>query len=225
MNKNSIHVLTRQQESALATNKVLRNTYLLLGLNFLFSAFMAYLSFAMQAPPLNPLILIVGMYGIMFLTQSLRNSPMGLVAVFAFTGFLGFTLGPILSYYIAALVNGPQIITTALGGTGLIFFALSGYVLTTKQDFTYLGGFLFVAIMVAVLAMIAGIFLQTPMLQLVISAAFILISSGLILMETSAIIQGGETNYIMATVSLFVSLYNLFLSLLQILAAFSGREK
>ena len=225
MNKNSINVLTRQQESALATNKVLRNTYMLLGLNFLFSSFMAYVSFATQAPPLHPLLLIAGMYGLMFLTQSLRNSPMGLVAVFAFTGFLGFTLGPILSFYIATLANGPQIITTALGGTGLIFFALSGYVLTTKQDFTYLGGFLFVAIMVALLAMIAGIFFQVPMAHLILSAAFVLISSGLILMETSAIIQGGETNFIMATVSLFVSLYNLFISLLQLLAAFSGREK
>jgi modulator of FtsH protease len=225
MNKNSMHVLTRQQESVLATNKVLRNTYLLLGLNFLFSALMAFVAFSLQAPPLNPLIMIGGMYGLMFLTQSLRNSPMGLLSVFAFTGFMGYTLGPILSYYIAGFANGPQLVATALGGTGIIFFALSGYVLTTKQDFTYLGGFLFVAVMVALLGMIAGIFFQLPILQLVVSAAFVLISSGLILMETSAIINGGETNYIMATVSLFVSLYNLFISLLQILGAFSGRDR
>jgi modulator of FtsH protease len=198
---------------------------LLLGLNFLFSALLAYFAFAIHARPLNPLIMIGGMYGLMFLTQSLRNSPMGLLSVFAFTGFMGYTLGPILSFYIAGFANGPQLIATALGGTGIIFFALSGYVLTTRQDFTYLGGFLFVAVMVAVLAMIAGIFFQMPMLQLIISAAFVLISSGLILMETSAIISGGETNYIMATVSLFVSLYNLFISLLQILSVFSGRER
>lgn len=225
MNNNSMHVLTRRQESVLATNKVLRNTYLLLGLNFLFSAFMAYFAYSIQARPLNPLLMIGGMYGLMFLTQSLRNSPMGLLSIFAFTGFMGYTLGPILSFYIAGFANGPQLIATALGGTGIIFFALSGYVLTTRQDFTYLGGFLFVAVMVALLAMIAGIFFQMPMLQLIISAAFVLISSGLILMETSAIISGGETNYIMATVSLFVSLFNLFISLLQILSAFSGREK
>lgn len=225
MNKNNIHVLTRQQASILATNSVLRNTYLLLGLTFIFSALMAYISVVVQAPPLNPLLLIVGMYGLMFLTQALKNSPLGLVSVFAFTGFMGYTLGPILSYYMMGFTNGHQLIATAFGGTGIIFFALSGYVLVTRQDFTYLNGFLFVLIIAAVLAMIAGIFFAMPMMQLIISAAFVLISSGLILMETSAIIQGGETNYIMATISLFVSLYNLFISLLQLLAAFSGREK
>ncbi|MCX7114974.1 MAG: Bax inhibitor-1/YccA family protein [Gammaproteobacteria bacterium] len=225
MNKNSIHVLTRQQESVLATNKVLRNTYLLLGLTFLFSAFTAYLALAFQAPPMNPFLMIAGVYGLMFLTQSLRHSPMGLVSCFAFTGFMGYTLGPILAFYLAHFVNGHQLIATAFGGTGIIFFALSGYVLTTKQDFTYLGGFLFVAVMVALLGMIAGVFFQIPALQLMISAAFVLISSGLILMETSAIINGGETNYIMATISLYVSLYNLFISLLQILGAFSGRDR
>lgn len=225
MNKHSIPVLTKQQESVLATNKVLRNTYLLLGLTFLFSAFSAYVSFAIQAPPMNVIIMLVGVYGLMFLTQALRNSPLGIISCFAFTGFLGFTLGPVLNLYITAFANGHQLIATAFGGTGIIFFALSGYVLTTKQDFTYLGGFIFVALMVAVLAMLAGVFFQLPALQLMISAAFILISSGLILMETSAIINGGETNYIMATISLYVSLYNLFISLLQILAAFSGREK
>lgn len=224
MNKNSIHILTQHHESALATNKVLRNTYLLLGLTFTFSAFTAFLSLVFQAPPLNPLILIVGIYGLMFLTQSLRNSPLGILSCFAFTGFMGFTLGPILNFYLTTFTNGHQLIATAFGGTGVIFFALSGYVLTTKQDFSYLSGFLFVAVMVAVLAMIAGMFFHMPALQLMISAAFILISSGLILMETSAIIHGGETNYIMATISLYVSLYNLFISLLQILGAFSGRD-
>lgn len=224
MSKHNPTVLTRHRESVLATNQVLRNTYLLLGLTFLFSAFTAYLSVATQSPPLNPLVMIVGMYGLMFLTQFLRNSPWGLVSIFAFTGFMGYTLGPILSYYIMGFTNGHQLIATAFGGTGIIFFALSAYVLITREDFSYLSGFLFIAVMVALLAMIAGVFFQLPMLQLAISAAFMLISSGLILMETSAIVNGGETNYIMATISLFVSLYNLFISLLQILGAFSGRD-
>lgn len=225
MNRNEVNILTqRNSESVLVTNKVLRNTYLLLGMTFLFSALTAFLSFASGARPMNPFLMIVGVYGLMFLTQALRNSIWGLVSVFAFTGFLGYTLGPILNFYIATFSNGPQLIATALGGTGIIFFALSGYALTTKKDFSFLGGFLFVAMMVALLAMVAGIFIQIPALQLAISAAFILISSGLILLQTSEIIHNGETNYISATVGLFVSIYNLFISLLNILSAFSSRD-
>lgn len=224
MNRDSVTIINRPRESVLATNKVLRNTYLLLGLTFLFSAFTAYASFAFHVKPLNPLLMIVGVYGLMFLTSALRNSPLGLLSVFAFTGFLGYTLGPILNLYIAHFSNGPQLISTALGGTGLIFFALSGYALTTRKDFSFLGGFLFIGVMVALLAMIANIFFQIPALNLVISAVFVLISSGLILFQTSEIVHGGETNYIMATVSLFVSIYNLFVSLLNLLGAFSGRD-
>jgi modulator of FtsH protease len=217
-------VVRRGHESILATNKVLRNTYMLLGLTFMFSALCAYFAMVSNAQPMNVLLLIVGMYGLMFLTQALRNSVWGLVSVFAFTGFLGYTLGPILNFYIASLQNGGQIIMTALGATGIIFFSLSGYVLTTRKDFSYLGGFLFIGVMMALLAMIAGIFFQIPALHLAISALFVLISSGLILFQTSMIINGGERNYIMATVSLFVSIYNLFISLLNILSALSGRE-
>jgi modulator of FtsH protease len=224
MNRNNVTVLTRRTDSVLAGNKVLRNTYLLLSLTFFFSAFMAYVSLTSGARPMNPLLMIVGVYGLMFLTQALRNSVWGLVSVFAFTGFLGYTLGPILNFYITQFTNGPQLVATALGGTGVIFFALSAYAITTKKDFSFLGGFLFVGVMVAVLAMIAGIFIHIPALQLAISAAFILISSGLILLQTSEIIHGGETNYISATVGLFVSIYNLFISLLNILSAFSGRD-
>ena len=224
MNQNNVSVLNRRTESALATNKVLRNTYLLLGMTFVFSAFTAYASFAMSVRSINPLIFIVGAYGLMFLTNALRNSAMGILAVFAFTGFMGFALGPILNAYISHYSNGPQLIATALGGTGMIFFGLSGYALTSRKDFSYLGGFLFVGVMVAFLAMIAGVFFQIPALQLAISAAFVLISSGLILFQTSEIIHGGETNYISATVSLYVSIYNLFVSLLNLLGAFSGRE-
>ena len=224
MNRNTVSTFSRQGESVLATNKVLRNTYLLLSMTFLFSAFTAYVSFATGAKPMNPLLMIGGVYGLMFLTHSLRNSPMGLLSVFAFTGFLGYTLGPILSMYMMHYSNGHQLVATALGGTGLIFFGLSGYALTTRKDFSYMGGFLFVAVMTAMLAMIANLFFQIPAISLAISAAFVLISSGLILFQTSEIIHGGETNYISATVSLFVSIYNLFLSLLNLLSAFSGRE-
>jgi len=224
MNQNNVSVLNRGAQSVLATNKVLRNTYLLLGMTFIFSAFTAYASFVMGVRSINPLIFIVGAYGLMFLTNSLKNSALGILAVFGFTGFMGFALGPILNAYISHYSNGPQLIATALGGTGMIFFALSGYALTSRKDFSYLGGFLFVGVMVAFLAMIAGIFFQIPALQLAISAAFVLISSGLILFQTSEIIHGGETNYISATVSLYVSIYNLFVSLLNLLGAFSGRE-
>lgn len=224
MNKNNVSTINRTAESVLATNKVLRNTYLLLGMTFLFSAFTAYMSFVVGTRVLNPIIFIVGVYGLMFLTHALRNSPWGLVSVFAFTGFMGYALGPVINACIAHYSNGPQLIATAFGGTGIIFFTLSAYVLSSRKDFSYLGGFLFAAMMVALLAMIAGIFFQIPALQLVISAAFVLISSGLILFQTSEIINGGETNYISATVSLFVSIYNLFISLLNLLSAFSGRD-
>jgi modulator of FtsH protease len=223
-NPNNVSVLNSSSESIIATNKVLRNTYLLLSLTFMFSAFTAYSSFALGVRSINPFLFMFGTYGLMFLTNYLKNSSLGILAVFAFTGFMGFALGPILNAYILHYSNGPQLIATALGGSGVIFLALSCYTINTRQDFSYLGGFLFVAVMVAFLASIAGIFFQIPTLQLIISAAFVLISSGLILFQTSEIIHGGETNYISATVSLFVSIYNLFISLLNLLGAFSGRE-
>lgn len=224
MNKHNVSTIQRTADSVLATNKVLRNTYLLLAMTFIFSAFTAYLSVAAGVHYVNPLVFIVGAYGLMFLTNALRNSPLGLVSVFAFTGFMGYVLGPVLNFCLSHFSNGPQLIAMAFGGTGIIFFALSAYALTTRKDFNYLAGFLFVAMMVVLLAMIAGIFFQIPALQLMISAAFVLISSGLILFQTSEIIHGGETNYISATVSLYVSIYNLFISLLNLLSAFSGRE-
>ncbi|MCP0914506.1 MULTISPECIES: Bax inhibitor-1/YccA family protein [Legionella] len=224
MNRNDVSVLSRRTESVLATNKVLRNTYLLLGITFVFSAVAAYASFALNVRHMNPLLFLVGAYGLMFLTNALRNSAWGILSVFAFTGFMGYALGPILNFYIANFSNGPQLVATALGGTGLIFFGLSGYALTTRKDFSYLSGFLFIAVMVALLAMIANFFFQIPALYLGISAAFVLISSGVILLQTSEIIHGGETNYISATVTLFVSIYNLFISLLNLLSAFSGRD-
>lgn len=213
----------RINESVLATNKVLRNTYILLSLTLLFSALTAGYAMATNAHP-SFLIMIVGTYGLLFLTQATRNSVWGLVSMFGFTGFMGYTLGPLLNMILHTYANGSEIIMTSFGATGVIFFALSGYAMTSRKDFSYLGGFLFVGVMVAFLAMLANIFLKLPGLQLAISAAFVLISSGMILFQTSLIINGGERNYIMAAISLYVAIYNLFVSLLQLLSALSGRE-
>ena len=217
------YAIARPASSVLATNKVLRNTYALLSMTLLFSAVMAGVAIATNAPPLGFLITMVVYFGLFFLTARLSNSAWGLLAVFALTGFMGFTLGPILSVYLA-LPNGSQIVMTALGGTGAIFLALSAYVLTTRKDFTFLGGFLMVGMLVAFLALIANIFLGIPALYMALSAVIILIMSGFILYETSQIIQGGETNYIMATVSLYVSIYNIFVNLLALLGIFGGDE-
>lgn len=211
------------QASDVSINRVLKNTYILLGMTMLFSAITAYFSMSVNAQP-NFLLTLVGMFGLLFLTTRLQNSVWGIVSCFAFTGFLGYTLGPILNMTIHGFSNGAQLIMTSLGATGLIFLALSAYVITTRRDFTFMGGFLFIAVTAAFLAGIANIFFHLPMLQLIVSGAFAVISSGYILFTTSLIIQGGERNYIMATVSLFVSLFNLFLSLLQILSFFAGRR-
>ncbi len=215
---------TIRSESALATNAVLRNTYFLLSLTLLFSAAIA--AWAMQANVKGPgpIVFLVGMFGLSLLVSVLRNSFLGILAAFAFTGFMGYTLGPIINSFVHGYVNGGQIVTAALGGTGAIFLALSAYALKTRTDFSYLGGFLFAAVLVAFLAGIAALFFHMPGLQLVVSGAFALISSGLILFHTSQIIHGGERNYIMATLSIYIALYNLFLSLLNILGAFSGNR-
>jgi len=160
----------------------------------------------------------------LFLTTKFSNSSLGLVFVFALTGFMGLTLGPILTMYIKAFSNGHELIMTALGGTGLIFLGLSGYALTTRKDFSFMGGFLMVGVLVAFLAGLGALFFTIPALSLAVSAMFILLMSGMILFQTSEIIHGGETNYILATVSLYVSIYNLFLSLLQLLGVFSGDD-
>lgn len=219
------NVIARQTESVLATNKVLRNTYILLGMTLLFSAATAGLAMMSNASPLNPFIILIGYFGLLFLTTSLRNSAWGLLSVFALTGFMGYTLGPILNHYISAFTNGHQLVMMSLGATGLIFFALSGYALTTRKDFSFMSGFLMVGMIVAFLASLGALFFHIPGLMLAVSAMFVLLSSALILFQTSQIIHGGETNYIMATISLYVSLYNLFISLLQLLGAFSGNKE
>ncbi len=217
-------VIVQSQESILAVNTVLRNTYFLLSLTLLFSAATATLAMMSNAKGPGILFFIVGMFGFSYLVSALRNSAWGILAAFAFTGFMGYALGPILNSFLHSFANGGQIIMTALGATGFIFLALSGYALTTRKNFGYLGGFLFAGIMVAFIAGIGGALFNIPMLQLVISGVFALLSSGLILFHTSQIIHGGERNYIMATVSIYVALFNLFVSLLNILGAFSGNR-
>jgi modulator of FtsH protease len=207
------------EQSVLATNKVLRNTYTLLSMTLLFSALCAGIAVMTNMPPLGMIVTLVGYFGLLFLTTRFRNSGLGLLFVFALTGFMGLTLGPIISMYLS-IPNGDQIIMTAMGGTGVIFLGLSGYALTTRKDFSFIGGFLMVGILVAFLAGIASLFLSMPGLSLAVSAMFVLLMSGMILFQTSQIIHGGETNYIMATVTLYVSIYNLFVSLLQLLGAF-----
>ncbi|MDJ0957369.1 MAG: Bax inhibitor-1/YccA family protein [Arenicellales bacterium] len=221
---NREQVLTRPAVSGIEVNKVLKNTYALLSLTLLFSGAVAGLSMALNWPHPGLLITLVGYFGLLFLTTRFRNSALGLVFVFALTGFMGLTLGPIVSYYLTALPNGHQLVMTAMGGTGVIFLGLSGYVLTTKKNFSFLGGFLFAGILVAFLLGLGAAVFSMPALSLAVSAMFILLMSGLILYQTSEIIHGGETNYIMATITLFVSIYNIFLSLLQILGVFGGDE-
>ncbi|MBK7541998.1 MAG: Bax inhibitor-1/YccA family protein [Candidatus Competibacteraceae bacterium] len=215
--------VTLAPERSLTTNKVLRNTYLLLSMTLLFSAFTAGVAIVTHAPPLHWLITLGGYFGLLFVVTKLRNSVWGLAAVFALTGFLGYTLGPILSLYLS-LPNGPQLVMTALAGTGAIFLALSGYALVSRKDFSFMGGFLMVGMLVAFLASIGAVLFHLPMLSLAVSAMVILLMSGMILWQTSDIIHGGETNYIMATVTLYITLFNLFVNLLQILGIFSGDD-
>lgn len=218
------YTIVNRKESALETNVVLRKTYFLLSLTLLFSAATAMFGVVTGAMP-SPLLTIFGMFGLLFLTRALSNSRWGLLAVFAFTGFMGYTLAPLLNMYLHNFTNGGALITTALGGTGVIFLALSAYVLISRKDFTYMGGFLFAAITVAFVASLIAIFTHAPMFQVLISGAFALISCGLILFQTSLILQGGEKNYIMATVGIYVAVFNLFVSLLNILGFFAGSNR
>ena len=216
MNTPTITRDSATRSGALATNKVLRNTYSLLSMTLLFSAATAGVSMALNLPHPGLLLTLAGYFGLLFATSKFRNSGLGLVCVFALTGFMGYTLGPILNAYLS-LANGGQVVMTAMGGTGLIFLGLSGYALASRKDFSFMGGFLMVGILVAFLGGLAAVFLEMPMLSLAVSAMFVLLMAGLILFETSNIIHGGETNYIMATVSLYVSIFNLFTSLLHLL--------
>ena len=204
-------------------HRVLRNTYALLALTLTFSAAVAAASAALKLPHPGIIITLVGYFGLLFATYKLSNSVWGLGAVFALTGFMGYTLGPIVNHYLA-MQGGGEIVAMAFGGTALIFFGLSAWVLTSKRDFSFMGGFLFAGMIVALLAGLAAVFFQMPALSLTVSAAVVLLMSGMILFETSRIVHGGETNYILATVSLFVSIFNLFTSLLQLLGFVNSND-
>ena len=223
MNTSITNTTTRAQNPILASNKVIRSTYTLLSMTLLFSALTAGTSMMLNLPHPGLLLTLGGYFGLLFATTKFRNSGLGLVFVFALTGFMGYTLGPILNAYLA-LANGGQIVMTAMGATGVIFLALSGYALTTRKDFSFMGGFLMVGIIVAFLTGLGAIFFEMPALSLTVSAMFVLLMAGLILYETSNIIHGGETNYIMATVTLYVSIFNLFTSLLHLLGFMNGEE-
>lgn len=206
------------------TSALIRNTYLLLSMTLLFSAVAAAFSMALDLRGPGLLVTLVGYFGLLFAVHKLRNSAWGILAVFALTGFMGFTLGPIVNMYLKMFSNGHQLVMTALGGSGAIFLGLSTYALTSKRDFSFMGGFLFAGVMVAFLTGLAAVFLQIPALSLAVSAMFVLLMSASILYQTSALVHGGETNYLLATVGLYVSLFNLFLSLLQLLGFANGDD-
>ena len=224
MDRYPASVMTGSRPSALATNKVLRNTYLLLAATLGFSALTAGVSMALNLPHPGLIITLVGYFGLLFATMKTRNSGWGLFFVFALTGFMGLTLGPIISAYLQFVPNGGQVVTTAFGITAATFVGLSAYVIRTEKDFSFMGGFLMVGILGAFLLGLVAYFFNLPTLSLAVSGMFVLAMGGLILYETSNIVRGGETNYIMATVTLYVSIYNLFTSLLHLLGAMSGDD-
>ena len=215
-------VVNSQEESLLSTHKVLRNTYFLLGLTMAFSAVVAYISMSLNLPYPNLIVLLVGFYGLLFVTNRLANSAWGILAAFAFTGFMGYTIGPILNIYVARGME--DLIMLAFAGTAIVFFACSAYVLTTKKDMSFLSTAIFSLFIVLLLGIVASFFFQIPALAVGISALFVIFSTMTILYETSNIIHGGETNYIRATVSIYVSIYNLFISLLRLLSIFSSDD-
>ena len=217
-------VASRQSTSVLATNKVIRNTYMLLSMTLLFSAVTAFIAISVNMGHGAGLIASIVAIGMLwFVLPRTANSASGIPVIFIITGLFGLGLGPIINFYLN-MPAGPNIVMTALGGTGAIFLGLSGYALTSRKNFSFMGGFLMVGMFVVILAAVANIFFAMPALQLAISAVVIMIMSGFILYETSSIIHGGQTNYIMATASLFLSLLNMFQALLHILGAFSGRD-
>lgn len=211
-------------QTALATNSVLRNTYMLLSATLLFSAAVAGASMALDLPYPGMIITLVGYFGLLFLTQRTSNSGWGLVSIFALTGFMGYTLGPIIDMYLTRFSNGPQLVTMAMAGTGALFIGLSAFTLISGKRFNQWAGMLTMGIIVAFVMSIVAVVFSIPALSLAVSFMFVLLMSGLIIYQTGEIVHGGETNYIMATVTLFVSIYNLFLVLLQLLGVFGGDD-
>ncbi|MDO8953431.1 MAG: Bax inhibitor-1 family protein [Gammaproteobacteria bacterium] len=225
MDINQSGTIERSSQSALATNTVLRNTYLLLSLTLLFSAATAGLSMFYNASFVNIWMALIVFLGFPFVLNMVRDSPLALVLTFVYTGFVGWYIGPILNLYIKEFSNGSELIMTALGSTGLIFLILSAISMNTKRDYSSWGKFLAIGVIVGIVAMITNIFLKMPMLQLGMSVIFAFISGGYIMYQTNMIVRGGETNYVIATVVLYVSLINIFLTLLQILGMFSGNRR
>jgi len=217
-------VRTRPLEAAFATNKLIRNTYTLLSMTLIFSALMAGVSVVLRMPPMTYLLAIGGAFLlIFFVLPRTANSAKGLGVVFAITGLLGFSLGPMLAMYLS-LPNGPQLVGMAFAGTGVIFLGLSGYALLSRKDFSFMGGFLITGFLVVLMAALANIFLAIPALSLAISSAVIFIMSGFILYDTSRMIHGGQTNYIIATVGLYLNIFNIFVHLLHILGVMGGDD-
>jgi modulator of FtsH protease len=223
MERNPVIVAGRVEtrESALATNKVLRNTYLLLSATLAFSALMAGVAYAFGLPYLGPWITLIGYFALLFAVHKTADSAWGLLSVFALTGFMGFTLGPILSYYVKAIPDGHTVVMTAFGITAVAFTALSAYAVKSGRRFSAMGGFLMVGILTAFVLGIVALVFSLPTLALAVSGLFVLLMAGLILYQTGEIVHGGETNYIHATVTLYVSIYNLFTSLLHLLGVAS----
>ncbi|MCE3025707.1 MULTISPECIES: Bax inhibitor-1/YccA family protein [Salinicola] len=221
MDYRTSHDVTERRSSVASTNKVLRNTYMLLAMTLMFSAVTAGVAMALGVTQINIFIFFIGAYGLMFLVHKTANSSAGILATFAFTGFMGFTLGPIIDLYLS-IPNGAQLVMTALGMTAATFLGLSAVALITRKDFSFLGNFMVAGAIVLVLAMVAALIFNIPGLALAVSAGFVLFSSAAILFQTSEIIhRAGETNYILATITLYVSIYNLFISLLSILGVMS----
>jgi modulator of FtsH protease len=207
--------VSRTSGRSIETNKVLRNTYILLSMTLLFSAFTATASAALNLPYPGLVITLVVYFGLLFLTSKFRDSNISLLLVFALTGFLGYTLGPMINFYLS-LPRGGELIAMALGTTGVAFLGLSAYALISKRDFSFLGNFLFVGILVAFCLGLGAVLFAMPLLSLAVSGMFVLLMCGLILFQTNQIMKGGETSYVMATITLYVALYNMFTSLLHI---------
>lgn len=221
--QDQIQFSSSSRESALATNKVLRNTYALLSMTLIFSAIMATMAIASNAAPVNFIVQLVVLFGTLFVLHKYKNSAWSIPLVFFFTGFLGYTAGPIVNFYLG-MANGGDIVMTALSMTGITFLGLSAYAVSSRRDFSFMGGFLMIGLILVIVASVANIFFAIPALSLAISGVGVLVFSGFILYDTGRMVNGGETNYVMMTVSLYLNIYNLFMMLLHLTGAFSGDD-
>ena len=213
----------QSRTSVFETNKLIRNTYLLLTMTLIMSAVTAGIAMVNRVGFVNPILMLVVFIGMPFVIYRMKNSVWALPLTFLFTGFMGYVLGPILSFYLG-LANGPQVVMAAFATTATMFLALSGYALTTRRDFSFMGSFLFVGLFVILGAIILNLFMQIPALSLTISAAAVILMSGMILYDTGRMVHGGETNYIVMTVSMFANIYVLFIHLLNLFSFFGGND-